>query len=58
MSQAVINIGGMLFTSNVSIKLMGTAATVFGGTLGVAIGSVIVIGGIAYVVKKHKEKKS
>ena len=56
MSQAVINIGKTLLLSNISIELMGTAATVFGATLGVAIGTVVVIGGVAYVVNNRTEK--
>ena len=51
--QAVVNLGKLM-----CIKLMGTSATVFGATLGVAIGTVVIIGGVAYVVKNHKEEKS
>ena len=53
MSQAVVNLGKLM-----CIKLMGTSATVFGATLGVAIGTVVIIGGVAYVVKTIKEEKS
>ena len=58
MSGAMINIGKMLFMTSVSIKLMGTAATVFGATFGIALGAVIIIGGVTYeyVVKSKKGK--
>ena len=51
MNQAVINFGKWLY-----IELRETAATVFGATLGVVIGTAVVISVVVYLVINAKGK--